>query len=50
MPRRTPKAHELTTQEVARKIFPKKAREMVVLEAQKSSKPAAKVSIPRKTS
>jgi hypothetical protein len=39
MPRRKPQAHELTTEDVVRKMFPKKAREAVRLEAEKAQKP-----------
>jgi hypothetical protein len=38
MPRRKPKAHELTNDEIARKMFPKKAREAVRAEALKAPK------------
>lgn len=50
MPKSKPKAHELTTDEAVRKMFPKKAREAVVLEAQKARKSTAKPSTPPKTS
>jgi hypothetical protein len=43
MPRRKPKAHELTTDEAIRKMFPKKAREAAALVAEKARKPAEKV-------
>jgi hypothetical protein len=39
MPRRKPKAHDLTTDEAMRKMFPKKARVAAELEAQKARKP-----------
>ena len=42
MPRNKPKAHELTTEQIARKMFPKKVREAVTAESQKASKPAEK--------
>lgn len=42
MPRHKPKAHELTTEEAARKLFPKKAREAAQLEAQKARKTKGK--------
>jgi hypothetical protein len=46
MPEQTPKppreAHEMTTEQVARKLFPKKAREAVLAEAQKAKKPRKK--------
>lgn len=38
MPRHKPKAHELTTEDAAQKLFPKKVREAVKLEAQKARK------------
>ena len=53
MPKSTPKppreAHELTTEQVARKLFPKKAREAVLAEAQKAKK-QGKQSIPKDSS
>jgi hypothetical protein len=50
MPRRKPKAHELTTEQVAKRMFPKEAREAVRSEAQKSRKPASKSSTKTKPS
>ena len=44
MPRHKPKAHELTTEQIAKKMFPKKAREAVRLESEKSRKPKKKQS------
>jgi hypothetical protein len=34
-----PKAHELTTEEVAKRLFPKKAREAVRAEAERAKSP-----------
>jgi len=42
MPRPKPKAHELTTEQAVKHLFPKEAREAVTLEAKKASKPKAK--------
>jgi hypothetical protein len=42
MPRRKPKAHELTTEQLAKKMFPKKAREAATQEVQKAKKPGKK--------
>jgi hypothetical protein len=42
MPRRKLKAHELTTEQIAKKMFPKKAREVVRAEAEKAPKPKGK--------
>lgn len=42
MPRHKPKAHELTTEDAARKLFPKKVREAAQLEAKKARKPKEK--------
>jgi hypothetical protein len=39
MPRHKPKAHELTTEDAARKLFPKKVREAAKQEAEKALKP-----------
>ncbi|HUB36387.1 MAG TPA: hypothetical protein VL972_06140, partial [Solirubrobacteraceae bacterium] len=50
MPRRKPKAHELTTEEAVRRMFPKPAREAVRSEAKKTRKPARKPSTSRKPS
>ena len=44
MPRHKPKAHELTTDEAVRKMFPKKAREAVRAEALKGQKTGTKKS------
>lgn len=43
-PKEKPKAHEMTTEEAARALFPKKAREAVRAEAEraKSSRKSAK--------
>ncbi len=38
MPRHKPKAHELPTEQALKKMFPKKVREAVSEEAQKSRK------------
>jgi hypothetical protein len=38
-PKPKPKAHELTTQEVAKRLFPKKAREVVRAEAERTKSP-----------
>jgi hypothetical protein len=50
MPRRKPKAYELTTEQAVKRIFPKKAREAVASEAQKARKPQGKPSTPKKAS
>jgi hypothetical protein len=42
MPRRKPKAQELTTEQVAKKLFPKKVREAAKQEAEKARKPKEK--------
>jgi hypothetical protein len=42
MPRRKPKAHELTTEQLAKKMFPKKARELAAQEVEKARKPSEK--------
>lgn len=42
MPRRKPKAHELTTAQALKKMFPKKARELAAQEAEKARKPEKK--------
>jgi hypothetical protein len=39
MPRRKLKAHELTTEQLAKKMFPKKVREAATAEAEKARKP-----------
>jgi hypothetical protein len=44
MPRHKPKAHELTTEEAVKRMFPKAAREAVRSEAQKAPKTRAKAS------
>jgi hypothetical protein len=36
-----PKAHDLTTEQAVKHLFPQEAREAVVLEAKKSRKPRA---------
>jgi hypothetical protein len=38
-PKVKPKAHELTTEEVAKRLFPKKAREAVRAEAERAKRP-----------
>jgi hypothetical protein len=51
MPRKQPKAHELTTEEAVQRLFPKKAREAVRSEAERARKTPpkpAKSSIKRK--
>jgi hypothetical protein len=45
MPRHKPKAHELTTEQAIKKMFPKKVREAAADEAQKSRKEAKKKNI-----
>jgi hypothetical protein len=50
MPRHKPKAHELTTSEAMRKMFPKKAREALALEAEKARKPKEKASTKKDSS
>jgi hypothetical protein len=50
MPRHKPRAHELTTQEAVQKMFPKKAREIVVSEAQKAPKTGGKKLISKQSS
>lgn len=42
MPRRKKKAHELTTEEAMRKMFPKKAREHIKAEGEKAQRSKAK--------
>lgn len=42
MPRRKPKAHELTTEQAVKRMFPKKAREAVRAESEKARKPKKK--------
>jgi hypothetical protein len=37
MPRRKPKPHELTTEQMLRRLFPKEARETVRKEARKAA-------------
>jgi hypothetical protein len=49
MPRHKPKAHELTTDEAIKKMFPKKVREVAAEEAQKSRKQAKKKIISKDT-
>jgi hypothetical protein len=39
MPDEKPKAHDLTTEQAVKHLFPKEAREAVVLEAKKGRKP-----------
>jgi hypothetical protein len=41
MPDEKPKAHDLTTEQAVKHLFPKEAREAVVLEAKKGRKPNA---------
>ena len=41
MPEPKPKAHDLTTEQAVKHLFPKEAREAVVLEAKKGRKPKA---------
>jgi hypothetical protein len=50
MPRRPKKAHELTTDEAIRKIFPKKVRERAECEGLNARKTKEKVPMKRKTS
>ncbi len=50
MPRHQPKAHELTTKEAMRKMFPKKAREKLTQEAEKARKPKKNASTKSKPS
>jgi hypothetical protein len=50
MPRRKLKAHDLTTDEAMRKMFPKKARDAAELEAQKARKPEGKTTTKKKPS
>jgi hypothetical protein len=38
-PKAKPKAHELTTEQVAKALFPKKAREAVRAEAERAKSP-----------
>jgi hypothetical protein len=38
-PKAKPKAHEMTTEEVAKALFPKKAREAVRAEAERAKSP-----------
>jgi hypothetical protein len=48
MPRRKPKAHELTTEQAIRRMFPKKVREAAAAEAQNTRKPGETVNIKKK--
>jgi hypothetical protein len=50
MPRHKSKAYELTTEQAVKRMFPKKAREVVASEAQKARKPSGKPSTPKKSS
>jgi hypothetical protein len=50
MPRHKPKAHELTTEQALKKMFPKEVRESAAQEAQKSRKSSKKKSIGKHTS
>jgi len=50
MPRAKPKAHDLTNEQVAQRMFPKQAREAVRAEAQKARKPKAKESTKKDSS
>jgi hypothetical protein len=50
MPRRKPKAAELTTEEAVKRMFPKKAREAVRAEALKGQKTGAKESTKKDSS
>jgi hypothetical protein len=49
MPRHKPKAHELTTEQALKKMFPKKVRDTAANEAQKSRKQAKKKIISKDT-
>jgi hypothetical protein len=50
MPRRKPKAHELTTEQAVKRMFPKEAREAVRSESLKTRKPRAKESTKKDSS
>jgi hypothetical protein len=50
MPRPKPKAHDLTTEQAVKSLFPKEAREAVTLEAKKSRKQRAKASTKKDSS
>jgi hypothetical protein len=50
MPRRKPKAVELTTEQVVKRMFPKEAREAVRSEARKTRKTGAKKSTKKDSS
>jgi hypothetical protein len=50
MPKPKPKAHDLTTEQAVKHLFPKEAREALVLEAKKSRKPEPKASTDGKSS
>jgi hypothetical protein len=50
MPRRKPKAHELTTEQAVKRMFPQKAREAVASEAGKVRKYGGKKLTGKKSS
>jgi hypothetical protein len=50
MPRRKTKAHDLTTEQALRKMFPKPVREAATSEAQKARKPTEKASTKKDSS
>lgn len=50
MPRAKPKAHDLTTEQAVKRMFPQEAREAVRSEAKKSRKQRAKVTTKPKPS
>jgi hypothetical protein len=50
MPRRKKPAHELTTDEVLKKMFPKPVREKIADEARNASKDGGNRSMPRHSS
>ncbi len=50
MPRHKPKAHELTTEQAFKKMFPKKVREAAAQEAQNARKSKEKKPIDQKSS
>jgi hypothetical protein len=50
MPRHKSQAHELTTEQAFKKMFPKKVREVAAAEAQNARKSSKKQSIAQKSS
>jgi hypothetical protein len=50
MPRAKPKAHDLANEQIAQRMFPKKVREAVLAEAQKTRKTGQKKSTKKDSS